>query len=271
MDVRNKYLNMLFDEDDFIQPSINKYETESVALKSYIWGGKEQWVALNPLKPYDRKVAENVTKHRNLLIEFDNIPKDEQLQLIANMEMPYTTRLWTGSKSYHFIISLENPLSKEEYKLTFKWLSNILGNLNDPAMSSPNILTRIPGGINEKTGNEQVLEFVAEKRLPNEKLTEYLNRYPQYKPIEQTYDKKKVYDGGWSSLNPLTRNFINTGSSGVNLGRHTDLKLSAIDVFNAGYDSAEAYNMLSNEYLKRYEDKSEDEVERIVNWVWSNI
>jgi hypothetical protein len=42
-------------------------------------------------------------------------------------------------------------------------------------------------------------------------------------------------------------------------------------MYEAGYDPDTAFEMLAPAYLERYEDKDEQEVRRLIEWIWSTL
>ena len=120
------------------------------------------------LKP--RRADINVCCFRNFMFEMDNEDLENQMKILKGCGIPWTTIVYSGSKSYHAILSLEEPLSgchtKEgvnNYKHIWKRLAmyieqyaNSLGfsNVIDPSCKNPSRFTRFPSFI-RKTGNEQ--------------------------------------------------------------------------------------------------------------------
>lgn len=109
-----------------------------------------------------RRADLNVTRFQNFLFEIDNMPLDEQLKLFQNCKVPWASIVYSGSKSYHAILSLETPLDCEPHTLTgvetYKavWRSiaatiakrsNIDISLLDHATQNPSRLSRMPEGL----------------------------------------------------------------------------------------------------------------------------
>lgn len=127
----------------------------------------QEFFSINPLKESRKDL--NVTAFRNFLFEMDTLALEEQQQLLKTNKIPLTSVVYSGSKSYHIIISLENDLSLEPHKLesiqkykeTWKAIAsyiakewNIDVKLFDESCKNPSRFSRFPGFI-RSNGNEQ--------------------------------------------------------------------------------------------------------------------
>lgn len=103
-----------------------------------------------------RRADHNVVTYRNLLIELDNMPLSEQIQYVTS-RVPVSAITYSGGKSYHFIISLEQPLeNKEQYRQLFLRLQAALPQI-DSSCKNPSRLSRLPTAIRPDTNKEQTL------------------------------------------------------------------------------------------------------------------
>ena len=57
-----------------------------------------------------RRADLNCTSLKNLMFEIDGIPLDDQLELLFRSGIPWTAIVFSGNKSYHAILSLEDNL-----------------------------------------------------------------------------------------------------------------------------------------------------------------
>lgn len=109
----------------------------------------------NPDRP--RRCDANVTAYRNFLIEIDSLPLEDQERYVSDLRLPYSTKVYSGGKSYHFIISLEQPLSdRKEYDSFALKILKIVGKA-DKTVKNPSRLSRCPGHFREDKGREQQL------------------------------------------------------------------------------------------------------------------
>lgn len=156
MRTQRDFLNLLFDAGDETCFALDKYNTE---LSNARLGADEvnyetQWFCINALNG-SRKDA-NVTKHRTFLIEFDNLPLDEQFNTFKDSCVPYSAMVYSGSKSHHFFIVLNEPVSAEEYAAIVKRLHLKLPAC-DRTTRNPSRLARLPEVIRPDTQKEQKL------------------------------------------------------------------------------------------------------------------
>lgn len=131
--------------------------------------------SINPMDDLKTRADSSVTKYRNILVEMDKVPLDKQDQHVAEIGMPYSTAVFSGSKSIHFIISLEQELTDEQlYRSLVKRVYKAVGeDLVDKSCINPSRFSRLPGHIRSDTGKEQKLLAVKE-RVPNSTLEVWL-------------------------------------------------------------------------------------------------
>ena len=180
-----KFLEILFNPGEFIfdlsDKEINSYFQFEVSNRLPL-----PLICLNPLdgnrdnnptrefhsfdKP--RRADCNITKYRNFLIEMDNGALEEQIYIMEQKyQIPYSTAVWSGNKSVHFIISLKEELTesqwrkianaltpsnsdREYFKRTNQWLGIQEA---DSACKNPSRATRVPGIIRPDTNKKQYL------------------------------------------------------------------------------------------------------------------
>lgn len=173
-----KYLQLLFDEGDGV--CIGQEKAWQVSLRYAVQ--PDNFVCINALdlerdrhpekdwhntnKP--RRADHNVTKHRNFLVECDNLSTDEQMRLVQGSGLPYSCCVYSGKKSLHFIVSLNTPLpSIEVYRAASKrllWGLYCLGIPCDQSTGNPSRLSRLPGVLRGE--NMQGLVEI-KTRVPN--------------------------------------------------------------------------------------------------------
>lgn len=158
--------------------------------KPYIFLKKElELVAINAVK--GPKLDNNVIKYRSFLIEIDNMALTEQVRYILNHQVPISVAVYSGNKSIHFGIVLEQPLpSKTEYSFYAAWLLNILKKA-DQNTKNPTRSIRIPFVKRKNTGKMQTLLY-NNGRISNNDFISFLNLYPElaptnYKPNERLF------------------------------------------------------------------------------------
>lgn len=160
-----------------------------------------------------RRCDANVTAYRNILVEMDGLSLEDQIRHISEIGMPYSTRVYSGSKSYHFIISLITPLSsRREYDALVRRVYKAVGRDKvDVTCKNPSRLSRVPGHLREDTGRSQDLMEVRE-RVEREVLEAWLLRRDV--PVREDTDWEDIRTGPpkqFSSLNGFTQNFLMFG------------------------------------------------------------
>ena len=161
-----KFFNLLFKNGEYICAG-GLFATAVDRVENISNQPPSEFFAINPLR--DSRKDSNVTALRNFLFEMDNVDVAEQLRLVQSSTVPLTTVVFSGGKSYHVIISLENDnaiKSVEQYKATWKAIANYLAKAwnipveaFDTACQNPSRLSRFPGFLRD-TGKTQELIHV---------------------------------------------------------------------------------------------------------------
>jgi hypothetical protein len=129
------------------------------------------WLRMNPVD--GQGVADkNITAHRHILLEFDSIPIDLQLNLIARVPLPITCVMTSGGKSVHAWVkadSMDATCYKDDANRVLRKLAQYG---LDEKNKNPSRLSRLPGVIRTHgaTGD-------GKQRLI------FLNPNPQQRPI----------------------------------------------------------------------------------------
>jgi len=133
-----------------------------------------------------RRADANVVCYRNFLIEIDDMPLEEQVDYVTSC-IPVSSIVYSGGKSYHFIISLEDKLETlAEYKNVAKRLHQLLDR-SDSSTKNPSRLSRLPNVVRPETGKKQTLDYLG-SRIKNKDLLLKLpevEKPPVYERTEQ--------------------------------------------------------------------------------------
>lgn len=142
--------------------------------------GEHQLVGLNPM--VNSRRDSNVQVFRNILVEQDVGSVDEQIQYIKEMGFPYSSAVYSGNKSVHFLVSLDKPLPDlRSYKFVSKWILRILSKA-DQATINPSRFTRVPGTLRTSGKMQELVDLG--NRIQRETLNVWLNSFPKEKPTE---------------------------------------------------------------------------------------
>lgn len=201
--------------------------------------------SINPMDPTKTRADSSVTKYRNILIEMDKMPLEQQDQYITEIGMPYSTATFSGKKSIHYIISLEKELLDEQiYRSLVKRVYKAVGNdWVDHSCKNPSRFSRLPGHIRADTGKEQKL-FAVKQRVSLETLENWL--------ISRGVSEEEL----WDNLTPEARStFKNPGRLyagtknfliyGAQKGEwNPRLFKAAADMCRCGYTEEDIFNEL---------------------------
>lgn len=138
-----------------------------------------QTLAINPISGFRRD--ENVTAFRSFLVELDDGALQEQFQYVKSLNMPYSVCVFSGSKSLHFGIVLEEDLPDENtYRIFAEWILAIVERA-DQKTKNPSRGIRCAGNIRKETGKEMLL-LDCKERVKFMDLVNWLNQYPDKDP-----------------------------------------------------------------------------------------
>lgn len=216
--------------------------------------GDYQFVSLNPLflnldrNPTEtwhrpnigRRADMNVTTFRNILIESDSGNLLSQYNYISNKrKLPYSTLVFSGNKSLHFIISLKKPLrDKEEYKNLVERIYNRLGTRNiDESCKNPSRFTRMPCFLRGDTGKEQRLLKI-NGRIDNDVVQRWIKSQTIQNDEDESQETTKTYK-------PKTKSH-NQGK-GIGQGRNVQIFNISCTYARAGIEIDETISELSSQ------------------------
>lgn len=150
------------------------------------------FLAINPMKEGFRK-DQTVDKYRNFLFEIDQGTIVSQLDYCNNLGLPTSCAVFSGNKSVHFLVSLDQDIDEKAYRYFYEWALNI-GTLFDQSVKTPSKSIRIPGNTRPDTKKEQKLIYIRDKvKLDN--FLEWLNKYENCKPKVREEQKKCLTNG----------------------------------------------------------------------------
>jgi len=81
-------------------------------LKDFGYFSKSEYNEFIP-----RRADINVTIFRNFLFEMDSVKLEDQLKILQGSEIPFTSIVYSGGKSYHAILSVEGGLQVDPHTL----------------------------------------------------------------------------------------------------------------------------------------------------------
>lgn len=151
-------MNVVFDAEDHTSMG-HKFQNKTFKIAKLSFE-QEEYVSINAMKKGSTRSGSNVTKLRTFLFEMDEdingntISQRDQGDLIIRSGMPWSTCTFSGSKSLHFLITLQEPLKDRPiYTAYFLAIQEVLkkyGAKIDSACKDPGRFTRAPFGVNTK-------------------------------------------------------------------------------------------------------------------------
>lgn len=189
--MKQKFIDLLFDDGEKVNLNVSKYDT-SIRLKSELDLSVGELCCINPLK--DTRKDSNVSSFRSFLVEVDEMTLPQQIEYIKDLKMPYSCCVYSGNKSMHYGITLNEDLPNEQvYRYLSQWLLNIVTRA-DQNCKNPSRMIRFPENTRQDTGRIQKL-IELHKRIPLPDFYNWLNKYPLAKPIVETKKEVVVPEG----------------------------------------------------------------------------
>lgn len=224
------FYQCLFDPSEQVCWGLNKFGVDVEDVANFAARAKHVFFSINPLK--DRRLDANVTCYRNILCEFDSGTIESQLKLIRESGLPYSTIVYSGGKSLHVIVSLQEPFTTEaEYRAQALAIYGKLGGRDvvDYKTQNPSRFSRTPGAIRDGIVQE-LIEVKGRVAMADVKA---------WAPITTIkYDVEALRVG--KILKPTTNHFLLFGASNGN--RNGALYSAALDMLRAGYNEEDIYN-----------------------------
>jgi len=157
MDVRQFEIwkGLLFDPQEWVCGALDERGI-SVMMAERL-DADSTFFSLNPLSPGKRRADENVTVFRNFLVEIDSIPLPQQRKAVADLDIPYSSLVYSGGKSLHAIVSLSDPCETEAEYRQFGLRFMAAVPIADPTTKNPSRLSRVPGSFRVDTRRVQGL------------------------------------------------------------------------------------------------------------------
>ncbi len=140
--------------------TLERNEWEKRLLNSTAWQAGGAWLRMNPLDGYG-VTDSNVTRFRFALIEFDSLPLELQLSLLAKLPLPVAAILTSGGRSIHAWVRVDVN-TMDEYRGTVSRILTLLAKFGvDGKNKNPSRLSRLAGVVRQigasGDGNQRLL------------------------------------------------------------------------------------------------------------------
>ncbi len=233
------FWDALFNTGDHICTADSIYDSVTKVFNSETWNHyvDAQFFCINPVT-ITRK-DESITCYRNILIEFDNMGLDSQEQYVDEIEMPFTTQVFSGNKSYHYIISLEEPCKTlTEYKQLVARIHEKV-KLADPSTKNASRLSRT---ANAKRDSGELQRYMDVKpRVSRSALETWLGPEKLKTETPKVSTPKQTGESRRRLLPVRVLAFMEYGAQEG--GRNRALFINACELFRANYDKDEIYEI----------------------------
>lgn len=249
-------LKLLFNEGEEVYASPDKYSSK--------WNEqKQEWdiyrpsvdvskvnthntvlLGINPIKGVKRS-DENVTAFRSFLIEMDGMGLPQQLEYIKQSGLPYSACIFSGNKSLHFAVTLDQDLPNiEYYRFLAKWILASLPKA-DQATKNPSRAIRFPG-VNRPGGKKQVAIEIGE-RINLAKLRHYLSKFPDAMPKQEKILDISYKEEDYSSLSTWVLMGLKNGFD-FEIGRNNRWFSVAVEFGKSGFNLDKTISLLHPYY-----------------------
>ena len=241
---RKKFLSRLFEPTEQTCFTSNPYGVEVKASPA----ADDVFFSINAM--HTSRADANVTCFRNFLLELDSVPLEKQIALVTS-RLPVTAITFSGGKSYHFIISLIEPVSTEaDYRRVVRGLMEAVPEA-DRATKNPSRLSRLPMAVRPDTGLLQELVYLGNRVA----LDELPEPAPYHEPKAEAVNISFVKGQLLSALHAGVDNYIAGHFSGRNqffywlgrraseLGQTREQKKKLVDDFYAKLDNKKGFSI----------------------------
>lgn len=264
-------LKLLFNEGETVCVSNNEFGFHSIPLEkaldgeielispnetatiTYCDSSKLTMVAINPISGWRRD--ECSTAFRSFLIELDVGSIKEQMGYISHMKVPFSAQIFSGGKSVHTVITLDEDIPDEKtYRALCVWIFNIL-TLADDKCKNPSRSTRIPGASREPGKKQRLIKM--KKRVSHKELMGWLNKYEHLRPKVNERRKVAAGEADFDRLSPWARGMLKKGIDFKN-GRNQTWYALAMDFALAGFTEEQAIEKLGLKFTEEYDFKEKE-------------
>lgn len=268
----------------FLPGELIGYKSAADHLTSYVDEG-QQFFHINPLKErvYGARggAKENIASYRNILIEWDSpdMTLRKQANLAARANLPYNTCTFSGGKSLHYIISLNEPFTNEaEYVYFARLIMSALG--SDISMSNVNRVSRTPNAIRSSNGTVQELREVTGRKLSKQELLDWLITDKYMKPkvdkvrrgwavleAERARAKLQAHDGPKTILPAIYRHMVEGGRLHPSTNSRHESLVKFASWLKANWHAQDEIEELLRRAAESLGIGGRGDVEGIVKWI----
>lgn len=238
----------------------------------------------------EKMAIKSAKEHRVFLVELDETPLDQQIDHFKiALKMPYSSIVYSGGKSFHFLIVLDDVIDLETHRFCADWIMNIVRGSHskadgrtpiDETNKNPVCFTRFPDVLRPDTGKLQELVELR-GRISCVTLLGWLEQYEHLRPeprlkdpmIERATFSHANLDEALASLSNWAVEFIaEPHEYHLKMGggaRQHRLKALVVHMAARGF-SAEQANEIILHVQNELGLEKERRGERLIEWAVSN-
>lgn len=199
------------------------------------------FISINPLN--NRRADANVTSFRNFLVEMDGESSlEKQFDIVTKCGLPYSTCVWSGGKSLHFVVAMQESVDEATWRKLAKALVKSVPGA-DPTTTNPSRFTRLAEARRDNGEYQTLIKILGR---PSARAVE---EYAAPHVVADTPNFHSLYRDmmgleGVEAAHPLTKAFI-AGTHPCYGGRNIALYKCAADLKDVGIEADEATDLLA--------------------------
>jgi len=242
---------------------------------------KSEFFVLNPLKNLNTASDVNVAAFQNIMFELDwrGLACQEK-HVESVIGLPFTMKTYSGGKSLHYIISLEDAVTLPEWRDMVHFLLYVVKHA-DAQCKNPARLTRTPNIFRQSTQRCQTLIHCEPTPIPTAQFKDFLSTgvMANYRTAYDLAIEIKKAERAAQAIRSRelgeppewVQRVLNDPTNNVYQGsRHATIVNVAVTLRSLGFD-LESYIEPRLIELASKLDKSEQEVYSIMSWVERNV
>jgi hypothetical protein len=250
----DNWKRLLFNEGEWACASTDAFGISLISEKRI--SADYAFIAINPLLRGTSRADGNVNQFRNFLLEFDSGTVEEQRKFLDTKQVPYSSLVFSGSKSLHAIVCLEESLKNErEWRKYMQALLKLVPEA-DRSVSNPSRFSRMPNHLRADTKSIQTL-IETRPRTSIKDLTAMLE--PHFKVAKPKEMVVKAIENG-APLSAWTYQFLLHGAPSGE--RHKRAMMAAFDMVKCGWTPEE----ISSKLETVWPTAARNEIENIVKY-----
>lgn len=260
---QSAFWQLLFRSDEWVNVCYSRVqETKSYPVEIFDFENLDsKYACINPLKPNTTRRTPNIAEFRNFLVEFDDGSSiEEQLKRVADLHLPFTTAVFSGNKSVHFVIAFQQGVPEAKYRELARRMAAVIPGV-DKACLEPCRLTRVP--------NKFLGQRLLETRPPItcEHLEIWLTMQGLPKPDSADSLKATLSKGGPTTMTQLTRDYLDGKIPSEEA--HRAMLATIRNLLELGFEPEEVYDAIAE--ARGVEDrKTRHSIWRAIKWVLRN-